>query len=168
MTLLQVSLFGLIGALIGGLLSKTIHRLRAHERLVVMRTGRYMGPLGPGMAFTVPLVDKTYRIDLREQSLILPPEPVTTHDKAALEVDLEIRYRVVDAKLSVSRVMDVTKVLQAAAPTILRSVIKEIDHDRLSSDEHLDERLRALLDRASLPWGLTVISVSLRASAKAM
>jgi len=164
MTPLGMSVVALIGALVGGLLSSMIHRLREHERLIVMRTGRHIGTHGPGLAFTIPLVDKTYRVDLREKSLVIPAQHVTTRDKTALDVDLLIQYRVIDAKLSVSRVMDVTKVLNAAAPTILRSVIKEIDQDRLYSDESLNEQLRALLDKASIPWGLTVNGATIRES----
>src|SRR3954462_1470042 len=66
---------------------------------VVERLGRYSRTLQPGLALLVPFVARLKPlIDLREQVVPSPPQPVITEDNLVVNIDSVIYYQVTDPR----------------------------------------------------------------------
>src|SRR5256885_16898978 len=66
---------------------------------IVERLGRYHRTLNPGLALLVPFVDRVRPLlDLREQVVSFPPQPVITEDNLVLGIDTVIYFQVNDPK----------------------------------------------------------------------
>jgi regulator of protease activity HflC (stomatin/prohibitin superfamily) len=66
---------------------------------VVERLGRFNRTLEPGLALVIPFVDRVRPlIDLREQVVSFPPQPVITEDNLTVNIDSVIYYQVTDPK----------------------------------------------------------------------
>ncbi len=63
----------------------------------VERLGRYHRTLQPGMNFVVPFVDRVCPVmELREQVVSFPPQPVITEDNLVVEIDTVLYFQVTD------------------------------------------------------------------------
>src|SRR5512140_174846 len=79
--------------------AKTIRIVPQASAIIVERLGRYSRTLEPGLHFLVPFVDKPRaNVDLREQVVSFPPQPVITSDNLVVNIDTVIYYAVTDAK----------------------------------------------------------------------
>src|SRR5215213_216796 len=66
---------------------------------VIERLGRYQRTLDPGLALLVPFVDRLRPlIDLREQVVSFPPQPVITEDNLVVNIDTVIYFQVIDPR----------------------------------------------------------------------
>src|SRR3954464_12779079 len=66
---------------------------------IVERLGRYQRTLDAGLALIVPYVDRMKPlIDLREQVVSFPPQPVITEDNLVINIDTVIYFQVTDPK----------------------------------------------------------------------
>ena len=64
---------------------------------VVERLGRYQRTLTPGLNFLVPFVDAVRsKVDMREQVVSFPPQPVITSDNLVVSIDTVLYFKVVD------------------------------------------------------------------------
>ena len=74
---------------------------------VIERLGRYKGTADPGLVFLVPFIDRVReRIDLREQVVSFPPQPVITQDNLTVNIDTVVYYQVTDPKAAVYEISD--------------------------------------------------------------
>ena len=133
------------------------------QRLVVFRLGRCVGAKGPGIIFLIPIVDKSVRVDLREQVREIPHQNSITQDNAAVSVDFIWYYKILDPTQSVLQVANFESAAQGMATTTLRAVIGGILlDDVLSKREHINNLLRARLDEVTERWGVKVTNVEIR------
>jgi regulator of protease activity HflC (stomatin/prohibitin superfamily) len=133
------------------------------ERLVVLQLGKYQGTRGPGLTFIVPILEKAYKVDLREKFLDIPAQTAITKDNASILIDFLVYYRITDPMLSVLKVDHVERASANIATTTLRAVIGDIDLDGvLSQRETINDTLRVKLDEATERWGLKVTAVEIR------
>ena len=66
---------------------------------VVERLGRYARTLDPGLTLIIPFVDRVKPlIDLREQVVTFPPQPVITEDNLVVEIDTVLYFQVTDPR----------------------------------------------------------------------
>jgi len=82
-----------------------------YERAAVLRLGRYIGMMGPGIIFIDPIFDKAYRFDLRVQTVDIPSQEVLTKDNINIKVDAVIIYRVIDPGKAFITVREVPRLL---------------------------------------------------------
>ncbi len=79
-------------------LIKTIQVIPQASAAIVERFGRYTRTLNAGLNIVVPFIDTIRnRIDLREQVVPFPPQPVITQDNLVVNIDTVIYYQVTDA-----------------------------------------------------------------------
>src|SRR2546425_9242237 len=79
-------------------LGRTIRIVPQARAAVVERLGRYSRTLSPGLALVVPFIDRIRpMIDLREQVVSFPPQPVITEDNLVVNIDSVIYFQVTDA-----------------------------------------------------------------------
>src|SRR3954454_3287345 len=88
-----------VGVVVLFTLARSIRIVPQARAGVVERLGRYQRTLDPGLALVVPYVDRVRPlIDLREQVVSFPPQPVITEDNLTVEIDSVIYYQVTDPK----------------------------------------------------------------------
>ena len=132
---------------------------------VVERLGRYQRTLQPGLALVVPFVDRLRPLmDLREQVVSFPPQPVITEDNLVVNIDTVIYFQVTDAKAATYEIANYIQAIEQLTVTTLRNVIGGIALERtLTSRDHINTQLRSVLDDATGKWGIRVNRVELKA-----
>jgi len=131
---------------------------------VVERLGRYQRTLDPGLALIVPYVDRVKPlIDLREQVVTFPPQPVITEDNLVVQIDTVVYFTVTDAKAVTYEVANPLQAIEQLTVTTLRNVIGGMTlEETLTSRDQINSQLRVVLDDATGRWGIRVNRVELR------
>jgi regulator of protease activity HflC (stomatin/prohibitin superfamily) len=131
---------------------------------VVERLGRYSRTLDPGLTLIVPFIDRVKPlIDLREQVVTFPPQPVITEDNLVVGIDTVIYFTVTDAKAATYEVANPLQAIEQLTVTTLRNVIGGMTlEDTLTSRDNINNNLRAVLDEATGRWGIRVNRVELK------
>ncbi|WP_261566308.1 SPFH domain-containing protein [Frankia gtarii] len=133
--------------------------------MVVERLGRYHRTLTPGLAIVVPFVDRVRdRIDLREQVVSFPPQPVITEDNLVVGIDTVIYFQVTDPRAATYEIANVIRAIEQLTVTTLRNVIGGLNLEAtLTSRDQINGQLRGVLDEATGKWGIRVNRVELKA-----
>jgi len=132
---------------------------------VVERLGRYSRTLSPGLAIVVPFVDRVKPlIDLREQVVSFPPQPVITEDNLTVNIDSVLYFTVTDAKSATYEVANPLQAIEQLTVTTLRNVIGGMTLEQsLTSRDQINSALRVVLDEATGRWGIRINRVELKA-----
>lgn len=146
------------------ILASAIRIIREYERLVVFRLGRLRGAIGPGLVFIIPFVDTTNKVDLRIVTIDVPKQEVMTRDNVSVTVDAVVYYRVIDAVAAVTRIANYHYSVSLLAQTVLRDVLGQADlDDLLQRRDELNKRLSSILDEMTIPWGIKIVAVTIKA-----
>jgi regulator of protease activity HflC (stomatin/prohibitin superfamily) len=146
-------------------LARTVRVIPQARAGVIERFGRYQRTLTPGLALVVPFVDRVRRmIDLREQVVSFPPQPVITEDNLVVNIDTVIYFQVTEPRAATYEIADYIQAIEQLTVTTLRNVIGGIALERtLTSRDHINAQLRGVLDEATGKWGIRVNRVELKA-----
>ena len=144
---------------------RTVRIVPQQTALIIERLGRYSRTLEPGLHFLVPFVDKVRaNVDLREQVVSFPPQPVITSDNLVVNIDTVIYFQVIDAKSAVYEIANFIQGIEQLTVTTLRNVIGSLDLEQtLTSRDQINGQLRGVLDEATGKWGIRVNRVELKA-----
>ncbi|CAM01786.1 SPFH domain-containing protein [Saccharopolyspora erythraea NRRL 2338] len=131
----------------------------------VERLGRYHRTLRPGLNFVIPYVDHVHpKIDLREQVVSFPPQPVITEDNLVVEIDTVLYFQVTDPRAAAYEIASYLQAVEQLTVTTLRNVVGSMDLERtLTSRDTINSQLRGVLDDATGKWGLRVNRVEIKA-----
>jgi regulator of protease activity HflC (stomatin/prohibitin superfamily) len=145
-------------------LAKTIRIVPQARAGVVERLGRYSRTLDAGLTILVPFIDRLRPlIDLREQVVTFPPQPVITEDNLVVQIDTVIYFTVTDAKSVTYEVANPLQAIEQLTVTTLRNVIGGMSLEAaLTSRDHINGQLRVVLDEATGKWGIRVNRVELK------
>jgi regulator of protease activity HflC (stomatin/prohibitin superfamily) len=145
--------------------ARTIRIVPQARAGVVERLGRYQRTLSTGLALVVPFVDWLRPlIDLREQVVSFPPQPVITEDNLVVNIDTVIYFQVTDAKAATYEINNYIQAIEQLTVTTLRNVIGGSALEKtLTSRDHINTQLRGVLDEATGKWGIRVNRVELKA-----
>ena len=132
---------------------------------IVERLGRYHRTLNAGLAIVVPFVDRLRpMIDLREQVVSFPPQPVITEDNLVVNIDSVIYFQVTDPKAATYEIANYIQAIEQLTVTTLRNVIGGMALEKtLTSRDGINSALRGVLDEATGKWGIRVNRVELKA-----
>jgi regulator of protease activity HflC (stomatin/prohibitin superfamily) len=146
-------------------LARTIRIVPQARAGVVERLGRYSRTLTPGLAMVVPFIDRVRPlIDLREQVVSFPPQPVITEDNLVVNIDSVIYFQVTDAKAASYEIANYIQAIEQLTVTTLRNVIGGMALEKtLTSRDEINNQLRSVLDEATGKWGIRVNRVELKA-----
>jgi regulator of protease activity HflC (stomatin/prohibitin superfamily) len=146
-------------------LARTIRIVPQAQAGVVERFGRYSRTLTPGLTLVVPFVDRIRAlIDLREQVVSFPPQPVITEDNLVVNIDSVIYFQVTDAKAATYEIANYIQAIEQLTVTTLRNVIGGLALEKtLTSRDEINGQLRGVLDEATGKWGIRVNRVELKA-----
>src|SRR5437763_8933388 len=146
-------------------LARTIRIIPQARAGVVERLGRYSRTLSPGVALCVPFIDRVRPLlDLREQVVSFPPQPVITEDNLVVNIDSVIYFQVTDAKAATYEIANYIQAIEQLTVTTLRNVIGGLALEKtLTSRDEINNALRGVLDEATGKWGIRVNRVELKA-----
>ena len=132
---------------------------------VVERLGRYQKTLSPGLNMLVPFIDRLRPlVDMREQVVSFPPQPVITEDNLVVSIDTVIYFQVTDARAATYEIANYLSAVEQLTTTTLRNVVGGLDLEEvLTSRDNINGQLRAVLDETTGKWGIRVGRVELKA-----
>jgi regulator of protease activity HflC (stomatin/prohibitin superfamily) len=132
--------------------------------LIVERLGRYNRTLDAGLHLLIPFVDRVRAgVDLREQVVSFPPQPVITSDNLVVSIDTVIYFQVTDPKSAVYEIANYITGIEQLTVTTLRNVVGSMDLEQtLTSRDQINGQLRGVLDEATGRWGVRVNRVELK------
>ena len=158
-----VIVFIAIGFIIWLLVSniRIVPQARAY---VVERLGAYHGTWQVGLHFKIPLIDKISRkVSLKEKVIDFPPQPVITKDNVTMEIDTVVYFQITDPKLYTYGVESPMDAIENLTATTLRNIIGELELDEsLTSREHINTKIRMVLDEATDTWGIKINRVEVK------
>ncbi|WP_425393496.1 SPFH domain-containing protein [Actinokineospora enzanensis] len=154
-----VALFVLI------VLFKSIKVIPQAQSAVIERLGRFRTVAEPGLNFLVPFTDRIRaRIDLREQVVSFPPQPVITQDNLTVSIDTVVYFQVTDSRAAVYEIANYIIAVEQLTTTTLRNVVGGMSlEETLTSRDHINGQLRGVLDEETGRWGIRVARVELKA-----
>lgn len=132
---------------------------------VVERLGRYHKTLSPGLNILVPFIDRVRPlIDMREQVVSFPPQPVITEDNLVVSIDTVVYFQVTDARAATYEIANYLGAVEQLTTTTLRNVVGGLNlEEALTSRDEINTKLRVVLDEATGKWGIRVGRVELKA-----
>ncbi|MBV9880617.1 MAG: paraslipin [Gemmatirosa sp.] len=157
------------------------------EVMVIERLGRFHRIAHSGFNVLVPFIERpraidvrylssdvtgikkitagtTTRIDLREQVLNFPSQPVITKDNVTIDIDAVLYYRVADPQKATYAIQNLPYALETLTKTTLRNIVGDIELDQtLASRDMINTRMREVIEEASIGWGVDVTRVELQA-----
>ncbi|PYF98953.1 SPFH domain, Band 7 family protein [Georgenia satyanarayanai] len=132
--------------------------------LIVERLGKFNTVMYAGLHFLIPFVDRVRAgVDLREQVVSFPPQPVITSDNLVVSIDTVIYFQVTDPKAATYEIANYITGIEQLTVTTLRNVIGSMDLEQtLTSRDQINGQLRGVLDEATGRWGIRVNRVELK------
>lgn len=146
--------------------AKSVLVIPQAQAAVIERLGRFRTVAVPGVNFLVPFFDRVRgsRIDLREQVVSFPPQPVITQDNLTVSIDTVVYFQVTDPRAAVYEISNYIIGVEQLATTTLRNVVGGMSlEETLTSRDSINGQLRGVLDEATGRWGIRVARVELKA-----
>jgi regulator of protease activity HflC (stomatin/prohibitin superfamily) len=173
--LLAFMFFGFLGIVLLVIAAKTIRIVPQATVMLVERLGRFDRQAKEGLNILVPFIDKPRAvfwtntrpgltsIDLREQYIDLPPQPVITRDNVTIHVDSVVYWQITDPVKAVYEMNDLVGGIVQLTITGMRAVMGDMDLDHtLSQRDQINSKLRIILDEATDKWGVKVTRVDVK------
>ena len=137
---------------------RAIRLVPTKRAFIVERLGKYRITLRAGFHALVPFVDKvTFQLDLKEETVDVPPQDCFTKDEVKVEVDGVMYISVVDPLRASYGITDYRTAAIQLAQTTIRSVIGTIELDRTFEERELiSARVVQVLSEAGENWGVQV------------
>jgi regulator of protease activity HflC (stomatin/prohibitin superfamily) len=160
---MNITILGIIAALVVVILYNTIKILKEYERGVVFFLGRFQKVKGPGLILLFPVVQTMVKVDLRVIVLDVPTQDVISRDNVSVKVNAVIYFRIVDPEKAVIRVANVFEATSQLSQTTLRSVLgqHQLD-DMLAERDKLNTDIQSILDQRTDNWGIKVANVEIK------
>src|SRR3954452_2667820 len=145
-------------------LAKTVRIVPQARAGIVERFGKYKGTLPAGLNILMPFADRLrYMIDLREQVVSFPPQPVITEDNLVVSIDTVIYFQVTDAVSATYEIANYIQAVEQLTMTTLRNIVGGMTLEQtLTSREDINAGLRTVLDEATGKWGIRVNRVEIK------
>ncbi|TRW44353.1 SPFH domain-containing protein [Georgenia yuyongxinii] len=164
-SIIAVIILALIAVLVIVAIYKAVRIVPQAVALIVERLGKYQTTMYAGLHFLIPFVDRVRAsVDLREQVVSFPPQPVITSDNLVVSIDTVIYFQVTEPKSATYEIANFITGIEQLTVTTLRNVIGSMDLEQtLTSRDQINGQLRGVLDEATSRWGIRVNRVELKA-----
>jgi len=146
------------------LVAGSVHIADQWEKAVVLRMGKFTGLRGPGIFFTIPIIDKVDNyIDQRVRVTEFKAEQTLTKDTVPVNVDAVVYWTVWDVEKAALEVQDYDAAISYIAQTGLRDVIGKHElAELLQERDKVTDLLQKILDEQTNPWGITCQNVGIK------
>lgn len=154
----------LLALLVGFLCFLSVHIAYEWEKAVIVRFGRFNRVAGPGIYFTIPIIEsETAKIDQRIRTISFDAEETLSSDLVPVNVDTVLFWVVWDVERACKQVRNYEAIISLAAQTAMRDVIGQICLSEIAMRRtYLDEELKRIISEKVDDWGITVVSVEIR------
>jgi regulator of protease activity HflC (stomatin/prohibitin superfamily) len=144
--------------------AKTVRIIPQARAGVVERLGRYSRTLTPGLTIVVPFIDRVRPLlDLREQVVTFPPQPVITADNVSVGIDTVLYFTITEPKSATYEVANPLQAIEQLTVTTLRNIVGSLTLEQaLTSRDEVNDRLRIVLDERTGKWGIRINGVELK------
>jgi regulator of protease activity HflC (stomatin/prohibitin superfamily) len=163
-TIILLVLLALVFLFVVTVLAKTVRIVPQARAGIVERFGKYKQTLPAGLNIVMPFIDRVrYLIDLREQVVSFPPQPVITEDNLVVSIDTVIYFQVTDPIAATYEIANYIQAVEQLTMTTLRNIVGGMDLEQtLTSREEINHGLRGVLDEATGKWGIRVNRVEIK------
>lgn len=163
--LLLIALIVVVAIFVISTLLRSIRIIPQARAGVVERLGKYHKTLLPGLNLVIPIIDRVRPlIDMREQVVSFPPQPVITEDNLVVSIDTVVYFQVTDARAATYEIANYLGAVEQLTTTTLRNVVGGLNlEEALTSRDNINGQLRVVLDEATGKWGIRVGRVELKA-----
>ena len=146
------------------LIVSNIHVVQQSKAYVVERLGAFHAVWGVGLHLKLPFIERVVKkVSLKEQVADFDPQPVITKDNVTMQIDTVIYFQITDPKLYTYGVEHPMSAIENLTATTLRNIIGDLELDQsLTSRDHINSQMRAILDEATDNWGIKVNRVELK------
>ena len=145
------------------ILAAAIRIANEYERGVIFRLGRYVGIRGPGLIFLIPFIERMVKVELRVVTMDVAAQECITRDTVTVKVDAVVYFRVIKPESAILNVEQYIRATSLLCQTTLRNVVGQSElEDLLSHRDKVNEKLQALIDEGTEPWGSKVSMVEVR------
>ena len=155
---------GLIVLLVVVAMFRAVRIVPQSYAIIVERLGKFQAEYFAGLHLLMPFIDRVRTtVDLREQVVSFPPQPVITSDNVQVNIDSVIYYQVTDPKRATYEISNYLQAIEQLTVTTLRNVIGAMELEQtLTSRDQINAQLRGVLDQATGRWGIRVANVELK------
>ncbi|PZE84317.1 SPFH domain-containing protein [Curtobacterium sp. MCBD17_032] len=164
-TVVLIVLIAVVVVFVIVVLAKAIRIVPQATAGIVERLGKYHKTLNPGLNLLVPFIDRLRPLlDMREQVVSFPPQPVITEDNLVVSIDTVVYFQVTDARAATYEIANYLGAVEQLTTTTLRNVVGGLNlEEALTSRDNINGQLRVVLDEATGKWGIRVGRVELKA-----
>ncbi|MDE6261341.1 MAG: SPFH/Band 7/PHB domain protein [Oscillospiraceae bacterium] len=147
-----------------GILASNVKVVQQSKAVVIERLGAFHSVWSVGLHLKVPFIERVAKtVSLKEQVVDFDPQPVITKDNVTMQIDTVLYFQITDPKLYTYGVEHPMAAIENLTATTLRNIIGDLELDQsLTSRDHINTQMRAILDEATDPWGIKVNRVELK------
>lgn len=153
------------GTFVGGivLFFLFIKQINQYERGLLFTMGKYSSIKNPGWRIIIPIFQRLHKIDIRIKAVDVPDQDAITKDNVSVRVNAVIYYKVAAPDRAILEVEDYYYATSQLAQTTMRNVVGEVSLDELLANrDDIAKRIKDIVDEATDPWGIDVVSVELK------
>ena len=146
------------------IVAANIRVVQQSKASVIERLGAFRTVWSVGLHMKIPFVERVVKtVSLKEQVVDFAPQPVITKDNVTMQIDTVVYFQITDPKLYTYGVEHPMSAIENLTATTLRNIIGDLELDQsLTSRDHINTKMRAILDEATDPWGIKVNRVELK------
>ena len=149
------------------LLATGVRIVRPTHRGLIERFGKYNRYAGPGFHLIIPLVERMFRVDIREMLVEAQPQMIITNDNLNARVDAQVYLKVKadedNVKASQYNVANYEMQIVNLARTTLRNIIGTLTLKSANSERgKINTELRGTLLAETSSWGIEILRTELK------
>jgi regulator of protease activity HflC (stomatin/prohibitin superfamily) len=152
-----------LGVGLAALVLSGLRIAQEYERAVVFRLGRFHSIRGPGLYYNIPLLEWQRKVDMRTVTVNVEPQETITKDSVTIKVNAVLWYRITIPAKAILEVADFRAAVYQVALTSLRNIIgQHVLDEVLKERDTINDKLRAIVDKDTEPWGVVVEMVEMK------
>ena len=152
-----------LGIIILSILLASIKQINEYERGVKFQFGKYISIMEPGWRIVIPIIQSYQKVDIRVKAVDVPDQDAITKDNVSVNVNAVLYYKVDNAESAIIKVEYFDYAVSQLAQTTMRDVVGEITLDELLANrDEISQRIQEIVDKATDPWGIKIVSVDLK------
>jgi len=136
----------------------------AQTEFVIERLGKYYGTLKAGFHLLIPFLDiVSFKQNLKERTIDVPPQSCFTKDEIQVEVDGVIYMQVFDSERASYGITDYGFAAVQLAQTTTRAIIGTLELDRTFEErETISGKVVNVLDEVANKWGVRILRFEIK------
>ena len=141
----------------------SIKQIDEFERGVKFSRGKFSKIMNPGWNIVLPIIESMRKVDIRTKAVDVPEQDAITKDNVSVRINAVIYYKIFDASKAILEVENFHYAVSQLAQTTMRNAVGEVTLDELLSErEKISDKICAIIDRATDPWGIKVENVEIK------